>query len=142
MNKYGEIIVVEDDIDDQLILEQIFRELEIKNTITFLADGQQAYNYFNHTDKDLFLIISDINMPRMNGIELRDKMQQYGEVKLRTIPFLFLTTGTANENVVYAYCKSVQGFFTKPSKYEEMKTMIKAIIDYWSTCREPQYHGQ
>jgi CheY-like chemotaxis protein len=117
MNKNGEIIFVEDDLDDQEVFQQAYQDLGIPNRLVMFSDGQKAYEYFNNKKKDLFLIISDINMPVMTGIQLRDKMQQVGEVRLRSIPFLFMTTGTAPNNILYAYSHSVQGFFQKPSNY-------------------------
>lgn len=142
MNKKGEVILIEDDRDDQEVFQQAYRELGITNPLKIFNDGQQAYDYFNNTKKELFLIISDINMPVMTGIQLRDKMQQVGEVRLRTIPFLFLTTGAAPNNLIYAYSHSVQGFFKKPSKYVEMKAILKYIFDYWGSCTEPVFSNK
>jgi CheY-like chemotaxis protein len=78
-------------------------------------------------------------MPLMTGIQLRDKMQQLGEVRLRSIPFLFMTTGTAPKNVLYAYSHSVQGFFQKPSNFNELKAILKHIYDYWTSCSAPTF---
>jgi CheY-like chemotaxis protein len=142
MNKSGEIIFVEDDTDDQEIFQQAYGELGIQNRLVIFSNGQKAYEYFNNTKKELFLIISDINMPVMTGIQLRDKMQQVGEVRLRSIPFLFMTTGTAPNNVLYAYSHSVQGFFQKPNNYAELKTILKHIIDYWTCCTEPTFSNR
>ena len=142
MNKNGEIILIEDDLDDQELFQLAYRELGIKNRLTIFQDGLSAYEYFNHSGKELFLIISDINMPIMTGIELRDKMQQVGEVRLRTVPFLFLTTGTAPNNVIYAYSHSVQGFFLKPTSYGELKTTLQQIFGYWATCNEPTFSNR
>lgn len=137
MNKHGEIIFIEDDKDDQELFLQAYQELGIGNKLSIFSTAMEAYQYFNNTKKDLFLIISDINMPQMSGIELRDKMQQLGEVKLRSIPFLFLTTGTAKDNILYAYTHSVQGFFVKPDSYRELKALLKNVLEYWSCCAEP-----
>jgi CheY-like chemotaxis protein len=142
MNKKGEIILIDDDLDDKEIFEQAYRELGIQNRLTIFSDARKAYEYFNNTNKDLFLIISDINMPLMTGIQLRDKMQQIGEVRLRTIPFLFLTTGTAPNNVLYSYSHSVQGFFKKPGTYAELKIILRHIFDYWASCTEPTFSNQ
>jgi CheY-like chemotaxis protein len=142
MNRNGEIILIEDDPDDQALFQQAYEELGIQNRLTIIPDGLKAYEYFNNTKKDLFMIISDINMPLMTGIELRDKMQQIGEVKLRTIPFLFLTTGTARANVIYAYMHSVQGFFLKPNSYAALKTTLQHIFDYWKNCTEPTFSNK
>ncbi len=139
MNKNGEIILIDDDPDDLEMFQLAYQELNIPNKLAVFQDAQKAYNYFNNTDKELFLIISDINMPIMSGIELRDKMQQLGEVRLRSIPFLFLTTGTAANNIIYAYSHSVQGFFFKPNIYDQLKNVIKHIFDYWASCSEPVF---
>lgn len=139
MNKKGEIIFIDDDSDDRELFKEAYRELAIQNQLTVFSNGLAAYEYFNNTNKDLFLIISDINMPRMTGIQLRNKMQQLGEVKLRTVPFLFLTTGTASDNIIYSYSHSVQGFFLKPSRYAELKIILQRLFDYWQSCTEATF---
>ena len=140
MNKRGEIILVEDDSDDADFFKQAYRELGIQNKLTIFSNGKMAYDYFNNTDKNLFIIICDINMPVMSGIELRDKMQQVGEWRLRAIPFLFLTTGIAEDHLINAYANSIQGFFLKPDSYAELKIKLKNIIDYWMGNTEPVFY--
>ncbi|HEX2534178.1 MAG TPA: response regulator, partial [Chitinophagaceae bacterium] len=71
MNKKGPIIVIEDDDDDQEILTEIFRKLDYGNPIIFYKDGNEALAYLNRSDVQPFLILSDINMPKINGFELR-----------------------------------------------------------------------
>ena len=67
MNKDGPIIIIEDDIDDQQIIGEIFKKLDHKNEIVFFHDGNLALEYLNKTDIHPFLILSDINMPKING---------------------------------------------------------------------------
>ncbi len=142
MNKKGEIILIEDDPDDQELFQRAYKELGIQNPLVILKNGREAFDYFNNKNKDLFLIISDINMPLMSGIELRDKMQQVGEIRLRTIPFLFLTTGTPSQNVLYSYTHSIQGFFLKPTSFVKLKNIIQHVVDYWTTCTEPVFSNK
>ncbi|GEO11863.1 response regulator [Segetibacter aerophilus] len=139
MDKNGEIIFIEDDLDDRQLFEEAYRELAIPNPLVVFKNGHMAYQYFNNMKKALFLIISDINMPIMTGIELRDKMQQVGEMKLRTIPFLFLTTGTSPKNILYSYSHSAQGFFQKPNSYLDLKILLQNIHTYWSSCTEATF---
>ena len=63
MNKRGPIIIIEDDIDDQDILADIFKELNYDNKLIFFADSVQALEYLTSTDIEPFLVLSDINMP-------------------------------------------------------------------------------
>ena len=132
-------MIVEDDEDDRDFIINALTELNIKNEIKFLTNGSEAYNYLNNTNIDLFLIISDVNMPIMNGVQLRDKMQEVGELRLRTVPFLFMTTAAAHDNLITAYAHSVQGFFQKPNDYNELKNMFKTILEYWQYCFEPRF---
>ena len=139
MNKTGTIIVIEDDTDDQVILNEIFEELNFKNEIIFFGDGEQALKYLIKTDIEPFLILSDINMPKLNGIELREKININEDLRLKCIPYLFFTTSREQKYVVDAYSKSVQGFFVKPDSYEKLKRTIKIIIEYWQECESPNY---
>ena len=141
MNKQGPIIVVEDDIDDQEMLQAIFKSINVPNEVIFLSDGQEAYDYLNSNQVKPFLILSDINMPRMSGIELRDKMQKDGDIRLRTTPYLFLTTAAATDTLINAYANSVQGFFQKAGNPESFKKTIVAILDYWKECAAPKFNA-
>ena len=137
MNKTGPIIVIEDDIDDQEILETIFEELQYPNKIIYFTDGNKALDYLNQTDVQPFLILSDINMPRINGFELRGKIFTNEQLQTKCIPYLFFTTGASKKAVMDAYSLSVQGFFIKPSSLEGLKKTIRKIVEYWQECIAP-----
>jgi CheY-like chemotaxis protein len=76
MNKTGPIVIIEDDIDDQDILSEIFKELNYSNKLIFFSDSVKALEYLTDTDTEPFLVLSDINMPKLNGMELRGKNSQ------------------------------------------------------------------
>jgi len=139
MNKSGPIVVIEDDADDKEILKEIFTALDFKNEIIFFADGEKALDYLTNTDIEPFLILSDINMPKLNGIELREKIHTNEDLRLKCIPYLFFTTTAEQKHVVDAYSKSVQGFFIKPHTFEKLKRSIKIIVEYWQECESPHY---
>lgn len=139
MNKIAPIIIIEDDLDDQEILSDVFNELDYKNEIIFFADGELALNYLTDTTIEPFIIFSDINMPKLSGMELREKIHQNEDLRIKSIPYLFFSTSAEQENVVDAYSKSVQGFFVKPSNYNEIRDTIKVIVEYWNKCVSPNY---
>ena len=139
MNKNGAIIIVEDDKDDQEIFGEVFKELNYKNEIVFLNDGQEALTYLIENSAEPFIVFSDINMPKLDGKELRKQIIENENIRLRTIPYLFFTTSAAQEDVIDAYSKSIQGFFVKPSKFEDFKRLVKNIIEYWQDCVSPNY---
>lgn len=139
MNKGGPIIIIEDDFDDQDILTDVFKELDYKNEIIFFDEGEKALAYLTATEIEPFIIFSDINMPKLSGMELREKIHQNEDLRLKSIPYLFFSTSAEQSHVVDAYSKSVQGFFVKPSDYNEIRETIKIIVNYWSTCVSPNY---
>jgi DNA-binding NtrC family response regulator len=139
MNKRGPIVIIEDDIDDQEFLGQAFDKLQYPNEIIFFADGEQALQYLTETSIEPFIIFSDINMPKLNGIELRSKVHENEDLRMKSIPFLFFSTAVEQQHVVEAYSKSVQGFFIKPFDFNQMVVMIKNIVEYWQSCVSPNY---
>ncbi len=139
MNKSGPIIIIEDDRDDQLLLTEVFAELNYKNEIIFFGDGQDALEYLTDSETEPFIIFSDINMPRLNGVELREKVHNNEDLRLKSIPYLFFTTSAEQKHVIDAYSKSIQGFFIKPNSFEALHKIIKTIVDYWLECVSPNY---
>ncbi len=135
MTKSGPIIVIEDDLEDQQILDEIFTNLNFPNKVIYFSDGQSALNYLNETADQPFLILSDINMPRMDGFQVRNEV--YKNERLRSIPYLFFTTGVDKKAVDEAYAMSVQGFFIKPASMMRLQSTMKKIIEYWQECYAP-----
>lgn len=138
MAKAGPIIIVEDDPDDQELIESAIRNVGMANKILFFADGETALAYLIATPELPFLILSDVNMPRLNGIEFKRRIDEDPLLRKKSIPFVFFTTSVDKESVTEAYTKmTVQGFFTKSYSLEELNSTIKLIMDYWKVCRHP-----
>ena len=142
MNKQGPIIVIEDDIDDQELLNSVFTELSYENEIVYFSDGQKALDYLEDATIYPFLILSDINMPKLDGFTLRNMIHTNNELSKKCIPYLFFSTGVNRKAVYDAYTMSVQGFFLKPSGYAEVVDTIKAIVTYWKKCYAPNHFGK
>ena len=139
MNKTGPIVIIEDDLDDQYILTEIFKELNYKNELVFFGDSLQALQYLTDTDIEPFLVLSDINMPKLNGMELREKIHNNEDLRAKSIPYLFFSTSAEQKNVIDAYSRSIQGFFVKPTNYDKLKSVIIKIVEYWQECESPNY---
>lgn len=139
MNKTGPIIIIEDDAGDQELMKIVFSELEFTNEVIFFRDGEKALEYLTKSVTEPFIILSDINMPKLNGLELREKVHTNEDLRLKCIPYLFFSTSSEQKHVVDAYSKSVQGFFVKPNSFDELKRTIKIIVEYWQECESPNY---
>jgi len=139
MNKAGPFIIIEDDLEDQEILQIIFDELKYDNEVIFFDDGEKALRYLSESTIEPFIIFSDINMPKLSGIELRRKVHENEDLRLKSIPYLFFTTSAEQAHVIEAYSKSIQGFFIKPFEFSELKDTIECIVKYWQKCVSPKY---
>lgn len=139
MNKTGPIVVIEDDADDQEILVEIFKNLDYQNPVIYFCDGQEALKYLTDTKIKPFLILSDINMPKLSGFELRQKIHTDEDLNLKCIPYLFFTTTSNQKAVVDAYSQSVQGFFVKTANLDKLQHTIQTIIEYWQECEAPNF---
>lgn len=124
-------------MEDQDILVEIFKHLGYPNEIIFFADGNEALEFLNKSDVHPFLILSDINMPKINGFELRNKVFTNEQLQSKCIPYLFFTTAADKRSVIQAYSLSVQGFFKKPDSMEGLERTIRKIVEYWQECIAP-----
>lgn len=136
-NKSGPIVIIEDDADDQDFLTEIFRKLNYQNKVLFFCDGQEALDYVNTSDDRPFLILSDINLPKLNGFDLREKLRTDSKLSNKCIPYLFFSTALNQKSVIDAYSQSVQGFFVKQTSLSELEKTISAIMEYWRRCAAP-----
>ena len=138
MSKNGNILIVEDDIDDKELLEDLIVDLGITNTIIWKPNGAEAFSFLCTTTEPMFIIFSDINMPVMNGLELKRKIDADQELRRKSIPFVFYSTSASKQAVNEAYTElTIQGFFIKGSDYNKTKNVVNNIIQYWKDCIHP-----
>jgi CheY-like chemotaxis protein len=119
------------------MLQEVFNKLNYPNEIIFFPDGQQALDFLNRTDIIPFLILSDINMPKLDGFALRSKIHTDAALQVKCIPYLFFSTASNQKAVIDAYSLSVQGFFVKQNTISKLEKTISIIMEYWKTCVAP-----
>lgn len=134
--KSGPIIIVEDDADDQLLICEICEKLN-PGKVVVCDNGQTALDYLVNTSDQPFLILCDVNMPVMNGLELRTEIIKNEYLKRKSIPFVFFSTVAMEREVSAAYDLVVQGYFEKGSNYEELFRKLSLLIEYWRECKHP-----
>lgn len=136
-DKNGPVIIIEDDKDDKEMLQEVFEKLNYENEIIFFPNGIEALKYLSGPNKLPFLILSDINMPKLSGIQLREKLRTDDALNTKCIPYLFFSTASDQKSVVDAYSVSVQGFFVKKTSLKELEKTIRTIMEYWKLCVAP-----
>lgn len=140
MSIKGPIISIEDDADDQFLIKSVMEELDIPNELLFFSNGVEALLYLETTRDQPFLIICDINMPVMNGLELRERIDKNEYLRKKSIPFVFLSTADNPLVIETAYDSTIQGFFKKENSFDDLKDRIRVIYNYWSYCLHPNHY--
>lgn len=131
MKIHRDILIIEDDEDDREILREIFRDLGYKNTLVFFADSTEALEYLRRPEIEPFIVISDINMPKLGGFELRNIILNEEIFMDKDIPYIFISNAQDEQSIKQANKLSIQGYIHKGSDYNNYKERIKGLIDYW-----------
>lgn len=135
--KTGPVILIEDDVDDQEFIVETLQSIEVKNEILIFDNGNKAFEFLKASKVQPFLILSDLNLPIMNGLQLKFQIEQDEDLKSRSIPFIFLTTSADNKSVKEAFDLNAQGFFVKENTYDGIHKQLKQIVEYWKFCKHP-----
>jgi len=136
-NNANPIIIIDDDLDDLELFKEAFLQLGIGNEIMVFTDGNKFYDYIATTNRKSFFIFCDINMNRVNGFELKKKIFDNEEIRLKCIPFLMLSTSGGSKHVLEAYSLNVQGYFIKPNTVKGVKDLFETVVKYWSISQRP-----
>lgn len=131
MKMHKDILVIEDDEDDRDILKEIFRDLGYKNKVVFFSDSTEALAYFRRPEIEPFIIISDINMPKLGGFDLRNIILEEELLSDKDIPYIFISNAQDDYSLKRANKLSIQGYIHKGSDYNKYKEKIKNLVDYW-----------
>ena len=136
--KSGPIIIIDDDADDRGIFESALEELTINNKRLWFTNCKDAFDHLRKTDEQPFIIFCDVNIPELAGIEFKRQIDKDPSLRRKSIPFIFYSTSVDQATVNEAYTQmTVQGFFQKKGRYDEIKKDIKLILEYWQECRHP-----
>ncbi len=141
MSKSGPFVIIEDNKKEQLLYQIALKNLNVPNNTHFFDEGSEALQYLETTKENPFLIICDINMPKMDGLDLRQRISANPYLKKKATPFIFMTSTPTNINLKEAYELSVQGFFRKTQSNEGLERQLALVIDYWTECLDPNYYA-
>lgn len=122
------ILFIDDDEIERLKFNRICKQSCYKTTITEADNGEEALKILDtHLPQ---LILLDLNMPKMNGIEFLHVLR--ANDKLKYIPIVVLSSSDNKEDVKKCFEIGVSGYFIKPLHYEDYKQNITNILAYWS----------
>lgn len=136
MNGKQLILLVEDDEVDIKSVKRAFKDLNITNPLAVTYNGEEALEYLkNEKNKRPALILLDLRMPRMDGLEFLKIIKK--EYKLKMIPTIALTTSNEDKDKIESFNLGVSGYIIKPVNYRDFVEAIKTINIYWTLSESP-----
>ena len=130
------ILLVEDDQVDRMTVQRALKDIRVTNRLDVVSDGEEALAFLrNPQNEKPGIILLDLNMPRMNGIEFLRVAKQ--EDALRRIPVVVLTTSKEEEDKLRSFDLGVAGYMLKPVDYRQFVEVVRTIDLYWTLSELP-----
>lgn len=135
-NKVVEILLVEDSLEDAELIVRTLKKHNLTNHLLHVQDGEEALSYLmNENDFLPRLILLDLKMPKVDGIEVLKVLKAHPQKKL--IPVVVLTSSREERDIVESYRLGVNAYIVKPVDFEKF---VKAIADiglFWLILNQP-----
>ncbi len=131
------ILLVDDDRADQQIIKRIVDQGGLSATLRVVSSGKEALDYLGRNGAYTppadaptpSLILLDLNMPGMSGLDLLSVIRNNPQTKL--LPIVILTTSDQESDIVQSYERGANSYLTKPIKYDEFVRVIRELDEYW-----------
>jgi CheY-like chemotaxis protein len=133
----GNLVLVDDDVAEEMLMKFALEQGKWKINVKFFSQPEKALQFMRETNEEIFLIISDINMPGMDGFEFKQQIDKDSLLSKKSIPFIYASNSVMMEDIAKAYDNGVQGYFKKPADTEEAVLMMDKIFNYWLVSRHP-----
>lgn len=124
------ILFIEDDAIEQMKFDRVLENLHANHHVTEAQNGEEALSILASQKELPDIILLDINMPRMDGIEFLSLLK--ADEKLKFLPTIILTTSNNSREVLKCYEIGIAGYIVKPLKYEDYIIKIQNLLNYWS----------
>lgn len=133
MLKTLKILFIEDDTIEVMKFNRVISALGLTHQIIESNNGETALAFLESKESLPDIILLDLNMPKLNGIEFLTILKN--DPVLKYIPTIILTTSSNFKDIKECYKIGIAGYILKPLKYEDYASKIQKILDYWS-CNE------
>ena len=136
MNSKKPILLVEDDKVDAMTVKRSLREIHVTNDVVVAGNGEDALQFLRQPNAELpCIILLDLNMPKMNGLELLQIIKK--DHSLKKIPVVVLTTSKNDQDKFESFDLGVAGYMIKPVDYQQFVDVVRTINLYWTLSEMP-----
>ena len=130
------IVLIDDNADDEILTIRALKKNNVTAELLVLRDGVEALNYFSGAGKTAGhdyhhpnLILLDLKLPKINGLELLEKLRNFEHTRL--IPVVILTTSNEQQDIVTGYRLGANSYIRKPVDFNEFTETVRKIAEYW-----------
>ncbi len=140
-NEMINVLLVEDDEVDVMNVQRAFKKNNITNPLYLASNGLEALSILRGSNKQINIpqarriILLDLNMPKMNGIEFLRELR--ADEQLQSIPVIVLTTSNEDKDKVEAYKLNVAGYILKPVTFSNFVETVATMNKYWALVEIP-----
>lgn len=131
MIKSLNILLIEDDTIEVMKFNRVVKTLNLNHKIIEANNGEEALEILRIKEIIPDIILLDLNMPKLNGLEFLRILKN--DESLKFIPSIVLTTSNNHKDVLECYKIGIAGYVLKPLKYDDYVERIRKMLAYWST---------
>lgn len=125
------VLLVDDNIGDVRLAQEAFREADPSIVLLVATDGIEAMAVLRHEARRPDLILLDLNLPKMSGLEVLAQIKM--DAILKTAPTVILTTSESPDDVARSQELGADGYLNKPTQFEAFAALVRRIIESWLT---------
>lgn len=135
--KDSPVFIIDGDLEDKDLLNDAWQELGYPNQLYFFSNAEDVIEQLETRELVPFLIISEVKLPRMSGLELKHYLLRHEKTNFKSIPFVFLTGLPSQLEIEQAYHLCTNGVFQKPETFSKLKQQLIGIVTYWRESLVP-----
>lgn len=123
------ILLIDDDEIERIKFKKVCKDIGSASNIVEALNGKQALYFLNNIEFSFDIIILDLHMPKMNGLELLAELKSNTEFK--NIPIIIMSNSEDLDELKKCYDFGISGYFTKPAQYSKYAKKVKSLLKYW-----------
>jgi DNA-binding response OmpR family regulator len=142
MDKFGRILMVEDDPKDVELTLTALDEYHLANEVVVTRDGQQAMDYLYsrgefsaRPEGNPAVMLLDLKLPKVDGLEVLHKIRS--DDRLKMVPVVVLTSSQEEKDMIRSYALGVNAYVVKPVDFHEFVNAVKELGVFWAVINEP-----
>jgi CheY-like chemotaxis protein len=142
MEKFGRILMVEDDPRDVELTLTALEDYKLANEVVVCRDGQEALDYLysrgkfsDRVNENPAVMLLDLKLPKVDGLEVLQRVKS--DERLRTIPVVMLTSSHEENDMMRSYKLGVNAYVVKPVDFHEFVNAVKELGVFWAVINQP-----